>query len=153
MITKNPRLLRLVRSLARTEPDDRQRYGHLRLEVGGAMTALAPREAYRLWAPTYATETAISFIEDELARALSPPPGGKRLLDAGCGTGRRLLGANAALRFTAGIDASFEMLKAGNAAHVAAADVRNLPFAAESFDLIWCRLVLGRYLQPSAKCL
>jgi len=29
---ENPRLLRLVRSLARTEPDDRQRYGHLRLE-------------------------------------------------------------------------------------------------------------------------
>jgi len=29
---ENPRLLRLVRSLARTEPDDRQRYGHLRME-------------------------------------------------------------------------------------------------------------------------
>ena len=29
---ENPRLLRLVRNLARTEPDDRQRYGHLRLE-------------------------------------------------------------------------------------------------------------------------
>jgi hypothetical protein len=28
----NPQLLRLVRNLARTEPDDRQAYGHLRLE-------------------------------------------------------------------------------------------------------------------------
>ena len=44
------------------------------------MIALAPREAYRLWAPTYATETAISFIEDELARELSPSSDGKRLL-------------------------------------------------------------------------
>ncbi len=109
------------------------------------MTALAPREAYRLWAPTYAAETAISFIEDELTRALSPPPDGKRLLDAGCGTGRRLPGAHASL--AAGIDASFEMLKAGHATCLAAADVRNLPFAAGSFDLIWCRLVLG-HLQP-----
>ena len=105
------------------------------------MTALAPREAYRLWAPTYATETAISFIDDELARELSPLSSGKRLLDAGCGTGRRLLGIDAS--FAAGVDVSFEMLKAGQAACVAAADVRNLPFAAESFDLIWCRLVLG----------
>jgi len=109
------------------------------------MIALAPREAYRLWAPTYASETAISFIEDELAQELSPPLGGKRLLDAGCGTGRRLFENNAS--FAAGIDVSFEMLKAGNAARVAAADVRNLPFAAESFDLVWCRLVLG-HLQP-----
>lgn len=109
------------------------------------MIALTPREAYRLWAPTYAAETAISFIEDELASALSPSPGGKRLLDAGCGTGRRLLGANAA--FAAGIDASFEMLKTGQTACVAVADVRNLPFVAEAFDLVWCRLVLG-HLQP-----
>jgi malonyl-CoA O-methyltransferase len=109
------------------------------------MTALAPREAYRLWAPTYAAETAISFIDDELARALSPPAGGRRLLDAGCGTGRRFLGTGAS--FAVGIDASFEMLKAGQEARVAAADVRNLPFAAESFDLIWCRLVLG-HLEP-----
>jgi len=109
------------------------------------MMALAPREAYRLWAPTYASETAISFIEDELAQELSPPLGGKRLLDAGCGTGRRLSNVDAS--FAAGVDASFEMLKAGQAAHVAAADVRNLPFAAETFDLVWCRLVLG-HLQP-----
>lgn len=109
------------------------------------MTALAPREAYRLWAPTYAAETAISFIEDELARALSPLPDGKRLLDAGCGTGRRFSGIDASL--AAGVDVSFEMLKAGEAGCVATADVRALPFSAGSFDLIWCRLVLG-HLQP-----
>ena len=84
------------------------------------MTALAPRDAYRLWAPTYATETAISLIEDDLARELSPPLAGKRLLDAGCGTGRRLLGVNAS--FAAGIDASPEMLRSGQADRVAAAD-------------------------------
>ncbi len=105
------------------------------------MTALAPRDAYRLWAPTYATETAISLIEDDLARELSPPLAGKRLLDAGCGTGRRLLGVNAS--FAAGIDASPEMLRSGQADRVAAADLCALPFAGDSFDVVWCRLVLG----------
>jgi malonyl-CoA O-methyltransferase len=113
------------------------------------MTALAPRDAYRLWAPTYATETAISFIEDELAREFSPPLAGKRLLDAGCGTGRRLLGVEAS--FAAGIDASPEMLSSGHADRVAAADLCNLPFAAGSFDVVWCRLVLGhlKHLQSA----
>lgn len=111
------------------------------------MTALAAREAYRLWAPTYATETAISFIEDALARDLSPPLVGKRLLDAGCGTGRRLRGVDAS--FAAGIDASPEMLRSGDAECVAAADLCALPFAGSSFDVVWCRLVLGhlRHLQ------
>jgi len=113
------------------------------------MTALAPRDAYRLWAPTYASETAISFIEEELARELSPPLAGKRLLDAGCGTGRRLLGVGAALAL--GIDASPEMLKSGHAHRVAAADLYALPFTAGSFDVVWCRLVLGhlRHLQSA----
>jgi malonyl-CoA O-methyltransferase len=113
------------------------------------MTALAPRDAYRLWAPTYATETAISFIEDEQARELSPPLAGKRLLDAGCGTGRRLLGVNAS--FAAGIDACPEMLRSGQAARVAAADVCALPFAAGSFDVVWCRLVLGHLQHELAR--
>lgn len=113
------------------------------------MTALAARDAYRLWAPTYATETAISFVEDELARELSPPLAGKRLLDAGCGTGRRLRGIEAS--FAAGIDASPEMLRSGDADRVAAADLCALPFAAGSFDAVWCRLVLGhlKYLQSA----
>ncbi len=105
------------------------------------MTVLAPRDGYRLWAQTYAAETAISIIEDELARDLSPPLAGKRLLDAGCGTGRRLHGADAS--FATGIDASFEMLRSGKAERVAAADLLALPFAPASFDVVWCRLVLG----------
>ena len=108
------------------------------------MTALAARDAYRLWAPTYATETAISFIEDELARELSPPLAGKRLLDAGCGTGRRLRGVDTS--FAAGIDGSPEMLRSGDANNVAAADLCALPFAADSFDAVWCRLVLGHLM-------
>jgi malonyl-CoA O-methyltransferase len=113
------------------------------------LSPLAPRDAYRLWAPTYTAETAISSLDEEVTRALSPPLANKRMLDAGCGTGRRLRGADAFL--AVGIDASLEMLEAGHATCVAAADLRALPFANRSFDVIWCRLVLGHLaeLQPA----
>src|SRR5665213_911485 len=110
------------------------------------MNALAAREAYRLWAPTYAGETAVSFLDEELTSALSPPLCDKRLLDAGCGIGRRLARGRQAL--TVGVDASPDMLAAGEATGVAAADVRALPFAAREFDLISCRLVLGHLSDP-----
>jgi malonyl-CoA O-methyltransferase len=105
------------------------------------VTALEPREAYRLWAPTYAEETAISHIDQEVAERLSPSPEGRRLLDVGCGIGRRLSASRAALGI--GVDLSIEMLSAGAERAVAVADVRALPFLPEAFDLVWCRLVLG----------
>lgn len=109
---------------------------------------LAPREAYRLWAPVYEAETAVSFVDDRLVAALTPPLRGLRLLDAGCGTGRRLRGAAGAAG-VAGADLTWEMLARGRAtrdaapAQLAAADVRALPFATGAFDVVWCRLVVG----------
>lgn len=111
------------------------------------MNTLKPRDAYRLWAPTYAAETVISFLDEELTTALLPPLADKRLLDAGCGIGRRLARGRAALMI--GVDASPEMLAAGKTTAVAAADVRALPFAARQFDMIWCRLVLGHLSNPA----
>ena len=105
------------------------------------MTPLAAHEAYRLWAPTYAAETAISFLDEDLARALVPPLDGKRLLDAGCGTARRI--GCVAAEHAVGVDASIDMITAGGTRAAAAADVRALPFAAATFDVVWCRLVLG----------
>lgn len=110
------------------------------------MTVLDVRQAYRLWAPTY-SENVITFLDEELAAALSPPLTGKRLLDAGCGTGRRLARDEAAL--AVGVDVSSEMLAAGGATGVAAADIRALPFAANEFDLVWCRLVLSYLADPT----
>lgn len=105
------------------------------------MNTLESDEAYRLWAPTYSEETAISFLDEEFAFELSPPLEGKRLLDAGCGTGRRSMNRTTAL--TIGVDLSLDMLQAGRASNFAVADVRSLPFQDQSFDVIWCRLVLG----------
>ena len=75
------------------------------------MAMLSARDAYRLWAPSYADETAISFLEAELAADLTPPLQGARLLDAGCGTGRRLHGTGASVSI--GVDLCPEMLAAG----------------------------------------
>ncbi|HEX2092273.1 MAG TPA: class I SAM-dependent methyltransferase [Longimicrobiaceae bacterium] len=112
------------------------------------MSTLPAREAYRLWAPRYEPETAVSFLEDRLVAAVGPPPAGRRLLDAGCGTGRRLRGAGAAL--AVGVDLTPEMLGGeGSAGLRAAADLRSLPLRDASFDLVWCRLVVGHLPDPS----
>ena len=112
------------------------------------MRPLSADEGYRLWAPTYSDETPISFLEDKLVNAMTPPLAGLRLLDAGCGTGRRLRGSGA--RFATGLEPSREMITAGLAAEgsltgveLVVGDVRHIPLADKSFDVIWCRLVLG----------
>ena len=96
-------------------------------------------EAYRRWAPTYDEETTLSALDELAVAALSPGRGG-RMLDAGCGTGRRLPHEDFAL----GCDFSMPMLRAGQrVGRVVNADVAQLPFATASFDLVWCRLVIG----------
>ena len=109
------------------------------------MTVLSAQTGYGLWAPSYADETAISFLETELTADLTPPLGGLRLLDAGCGTGRRLHGTGA--RSAVGVDISPEMLAAGAEPDAAVmtlvADVRALPLPDRAFDVIWNRLVIG----------
>lgn len=112
------------------------------------MKVLEASEAYRLWAPTYSDETAISFLEDRLVRSMTPSLEDKRLLDAGCGTGRRIRNAGAA--FAVGLEPCREMLAAGVATEgplsgvdLVVGDVREMPLQASGFAVVWCRLVLG----------
>lgn len=110
------------------------------------MSVLSAREGYRLWAPTYASETAISHLEEQLVADMTPPLAGLRLLDAGCGTGRRLHGTGAAS--AVGVDLSAEMLEAGGdvcpaGVQMMIGDIRELPLPDHAFDVIWCRLVIG----------
>jgi malonyl-CoA O-methyltransferase len=109
-----------------------------------AISKLDAREGYRLWAPTYATETAISFLEDELAKRMLHGLPQAQLLDAGCGVGRRISDIPGAI----GMDLSPEMLAAGGARNVVGGDVRAMPFASDRFDMVWCRLVLGHLPDP-----
>jgi malonyl-CoA O-methyltransferase len=114
-------------------------------EPRAVLSKLDAREAYRLWAPSYAAaETATSFLDDELAREMLRGLPQTRLLDAGCGIGRRLANIPDAV----GIDASPEMLAVGLASNVVTGDVRAMPFASDSFDMVWCRLVLGYISDP-----
>ncbi len=46
------------------------------------MSVLTAREGYRLWAPSYAGETAISWLDQDLVGVMTPPLAGLRLLDA-----------------------------------------------------------------------
>jgi malonyl-CoA O-methyltransferase len=115
---------------------------------GSAPAVLAAAQAYRLWAPTYDAESAFSAIEEEGVRAHSPLPApGTRLLDAGCGTARRLAGALARGASGVGVDLVPEMLREGRQRHgalpVAAASLHDLPLRSAAFDLLWCRLALG----------
>lgn len=119
------------------------------------MNVLAAGEAYRRWAPTYARENAFSTLECALVDRLSPSPDGLRLLDVGCGTGRRLVGTGAA--YAVGVELCAEMLAAGREEHdfgpevrLLEGDARALPVADASFDLLWCRLVIGHLPECSA---
>lgn len=110
------------------------------------MTLLDPRSAYRLWASSYSPENAISAVDDRVVRDLTPPLVGKRLLDAGCGTGRRLMHSNAAVAI--GLDLSAEMLAVARRTcpaevRLLEGDVRSIPLDDASQDVSWCRLVIG----------
>ncbi|MGE5344609.1 MAG: class I SAM-dependent methyltransferase [Acidithiobacillales bacterium] len=112
---------------------------------GPARVPLSARAAYPLWASTYDEENALTALEQDAVRLLSPDRCG-RLLDAACGTGRRLPPGGSDRR-AFGVDLVFEMLVSGRRREVrgrlAAADLDALPFAAGTFDTVWCRLALG----------
>ncbi|HEY7958627.1 MAG TPA: class I SAM-dependent methyltransferase [Sphingomicrobium sp.] len=112
------------------------------------MKPLRADEGYSLWAATYSDETAISYLENKLVTAMTPPLAGLRLLDAGCGTGRRLRTAGAAS--ATGLEPSREMVASGilndgpiGDVEIVPGDVRDMPLQDGTFDVVWCRLVLG----------
>jgi SAM-dependent methyltransferase len=109
---------------------------------------LRTRDAYRLWSATYDEENPLTTLDEVAVRLFTPNLAGCDLLDAACGTGRRLVFVENRPRSAAGIDLVFEMLAQGRRVPArpdttAAADVRALPFPASRFDVAWCRLAAG----------
>ena len=112
-------------------------------------TPLPAREAYPLWAPTYGRETPVTALDQTAVETLCPSLAGRSLLDAGCGTGRRLprTGPDGPV-LAVGIDLVPEMLAEGlhyasRGCVVAVADLAALPIREGTFDVVWCRLAIG----------
>ncbi|MDP6991049.1 MAG: class I SAM-dependent methyltransferase [Planctomycetota bacterium] len=101
--------------------------------------ALAPRYAYR-----YSFRFSRLFQEDWHAEMISHvPPGAERILDLGCGTGFFLAELEARHPGSVGLDISHEMLKVSSQyvpdARLVTGDAERLPFAAEAFDVVFCK--------------
>jgi len=117
---------------------------------------LATRDAYRLWSDTYDEENPLTTLDGIAVRLLTPELLGLDLLDAACGTGRRLVFDGRPPRTAVGVDLVYEMLARGRRdparpAATAEADVRALPFPGARFDVAWCRLAAGHL--PSLRTL
>ncbi|MBK9064922.1 MAG: class I SAM-dependent methyltransferase [Acidobacteria bacterium] len=145
-----PRLKGRVEDFARRlrgglVPADSQAYGHLRRR---RERRSENAEAYRLWSDTYDEENPLTVLDEAAVRILTPELDGLDLLDAACGTGRRLVfrGTHRARRSDR--PRLREMLARGRLVPgrptaTSAADVRSLPFPAARFDVAWCRLAAG----------
>ena len=113
------------------------------------MRSLTARQAYRLWAPNYDVENPVTALDQIAVDQLTPPLTDRTLLDAGCGTCRRLPSpSDTGLRLAVGVDLVREMLLANRDSAaprptVLTGDVRDLPLASDVFDLVWCRLSIG----------
>ena len=101
--------------------------------------------------------TGTTISRDRLTRCLGGSLSvvrGKRVLEAGCGAGRFteiLLGAGArvvATDLSAAVDANFENCGTADGYFVCQADIRRLPVARHSFDVVVCLGVVQHTPQP-----
>lgn len=110
-------------------------------EVGAAA-------GYAIWSDSYDEpgNPIVAIEERVVGELLAELPAG-RALDAACGTGRHARQLVARGHTVAGIDLTPEMLERARVnvpeASFSVADVRELPFTAESFELAVCGLALA----------
>ncbi len=101
---------------------------------------LEAQEAYRLWAAGYDLENPVTQLDRLAAAELSPPVANLRLLDAACGTGRRMAAHSAGVPALAvGVDLARDMLLAGRGripsfSRLIQGDIRRLPLATGTMD-------------------
>ncbi|HWW21756.1 MAG TPA: class I SAM-dependent methyltransferase [Steroidobacteraceae bacterium] len=109
---------------------------------------LSPEEGYALWASNYppCAHNAVMRAEERAMLGWLPASlHGRRVIDAGCGSGRYSLHARQRGATVFGVDASLEMLQvaAGHDLRVAVGSLTHLPIASGWADLVLCGLTLG----------
>lgn len=119
----------------------------MRWRLGAPKTDVDRDRAYARWAPAYppSAHNRLMEVEEAAVRELLPTVAGRRVLDAGCGTGRYLaILARARAEVLVGVDRSPVMLSRVDVpeARLLLGDVRQLPLAARSFDAVVCGLTL-----------
>ena len=97
-------------------------------------------DAYAAWAPSYPpyAHNALMEIEQTAVLSLLPPVSGRRVIDAGCGSGRYVQLLTALGARVVGIDTSEAMLARARclSATVIRADMSRLPFGNASCDVV-----------------
>jgi malonyl-CoA O-methyltransferase len=141
--TQKPAMLEFAAAIVRTVND-----------MLHPVRLLPPKEAYRLWAPTYddRSDNAILFAEEHAVLPLLDKLSfkGRNVVDFGCGTGRHILhlldrGANKVV----GIDFSREMLSIGkraigsSRAWLVQSNLEETPLVDSIFDIGIASLVLS----------
>jgi malonyl-CoA O-methyltransferase len=107
------------------------------------VTAVSPVEAYRLLAPEYdAHPNPLVSLERRVMGPLLPPLKGRRVIDAGSGTGRWATHCAKQGARVIAVDFSPEMLMRGPRPAVLG-DIRKLPFRNSTADVTICSFALG----------
>lgn len=111
-------------------------------------STLNPKEAYALWAPTYAprAHNPLMELEQRAMLELMPDLTGQAVLDLACGSGRYLdLIMARAASLVLGLDLSRHMLARvqKKLCPLIQADLRWLPLANSSFNVVVCGLAIG----------
>lgn len=111
--------------------------------------AFAAAQGYRLWAESYdETPNPLLALETRILRDRLGSVRGKRIFDAGSGTGRWMSWLNSAGASVFGLDASHEMLsqakrKPGLSGRCAMGDITAIPIQNDAADLAICSFTFG----------
>jgi SAM-dependent methyltransferase len=118
-------------------------------------TNIGVTEGYRLWAGSYDdADNALLALEMRTLSGCVGDVNGRRILDAGSGTGRWMKWAQARGADVFGIDACSEMLskaegKPGLRGRSVLADIRSIPFHDSAVEIAMCSFTMGYLPTPS----
>jgi SAM-dependent methyltransferase len=120
----------------------------------GAVGRISPVEGYRLWAASYDdADNALLALEMRTLSSRLGDVSGRRILDAGSGTGRWMNWAQTRGARVFGVDACREMIlkaerKPGLDGRSALADIRSIPLNDDAVDLTLCSFTMGYLPSP-----